>query len=90
MKISKCESCKEPFNSTPAPCPDGIKNCAVAHFNKTSFACTHCGHDNSAWVTKIMREGPYRSVPGMGLGNVKAIQKLSFWSEKREAELDKD
>lgn len=78
MQIAACENCEKPFEDTPAPCPDGIQGCCMAHYDKSSFICPHCKHDNGPSISKGMLEGPWVELPGIGFGNVAAIKRLDL------------
>lgn len=68
--------CGETFTSRLAPCPDGHEGCLVAHFGKESFVCPECGHNSGPDIGKAIREGHVTTEVGIGVANVKGIEKL--------------
>lgn len=77
MQIT-CESCEGRYQSKPAPCPDGMEGCCVAHSDDKSFLCDHCGHDMGPTITKHILEGNVTELPGIAIINTAAIKKLEL------------
>lgn len=72
----QCETCLGSFMAPLAPCPDGIDGCAVAHYNKQSWTCPKCGHDNGPSVARTILKGLYVELPGIGIANLNGVKKL--------------
>ena len=74
----ECVECGSTFQSRPAPCPDGMEGCLVAHYDEKSFVCPRCGYDSGPAIGKALREGPYKEEIGVGFANLDGIRKLTL------------
>ena len=74
----ECVECGNVFQSRPAPCPDGMEGCLVAHYDAKSFVCTRCRYDCGPDVGKAVMDGSCKTEIGIGVANLGAIRKLSL------------